>query len=254
MIEIRPKGEDGRDPDGVRVVSRGKSGGATRIWQGAALLLVSACAGYLLMPSRVGSKPNVDERQIATEQLDAQLAAALEAENAAAPKAAVAAPAGTAAPSGASLSARSVTPRRMPSKRPGDAPPEAEEEPELPIPADRLKDATMGEYIQALHDAGIYEGLGAFNPPGTSPPLEGVAVPPDFELPEGYVRHFQSTDDGQPIEPILMYHPDFDLIDANGNRVPMPADRVVPPEHVPPGMPVRQVQIPQPREPGDLAR
>jgi hypothetical protein len=252
MIDIEPRREGEPDPDGVRVVARAKSGGATRLWQGVALLLVSICAGYLLMPSRVASRPAVDERQIATEQLDSQLAAAMEAEKGVAPKVSI--PPGTTGPSGASLSTRAVTPRRLPSKRPGDAPPQQEEEPELPIPADRLKDATMGEYIQALHDAGIYEGLGAFNPPGTSPPLEGVVVPPDFELPEGYVRHFQTTDDGQPIDPILMYHPDFDLVDANGNVVPMPADRVVPPEHVPPGMPVHPVEIPQPREPGHLGR
>jgi len=33
----------------------------------------------------------------------------------------------------------------------------------------------MAEVIAALHGAGIYEGLGAFNPPGTSPPLQGTA-------------------------------------------------------------------------------
>jgi hypothetical protein len=255
MIEVRPRGTGGegeRDPDGVRIVARGKSGGATRVWQGAALLLVSACAGYLFMPSRVASKPNVDVRKIETERLDQQLAAAIEQEKAGTKTGLP--PAGS-APAVASPSTRSLTPRRSASQRPGDVKPdEVEEVPELPIPADRLKDATMGEYIQALHDAGIYEGIGAFNPPGTSPPLEGLAVPPDFELPEGYVRHHQTTDDGQSIEPILMYSPDYEFLDANGNPVPIPDNRVVPPEHAPPGMPVRQVQIPQPRPPGDLGR
>ena len=62
---------------------------------------------------------------------------------------------------------------------------------------------TMGEVIAGLHRAGVRTGLGAFNPPGTRPPLIGLAVPEDFELPAGYVRHHQATDDGQRIEAIL---------------------------------------------------
>ena len=78
---------------------------------------------------------------------------------------------------------------------------------------------TMGEVIAGLHKAGIRTGLGAFNPPGTSPPLVGLAVPEDYPLPEGYVRHFQATDDGQAIEPILMYSPDYEFLDAAGDAV-----------------------------------
>lgn len=105
---------------------------------------------------------------------------------------------------------------------------------------------TMAEVIAALHDAGIHDGLGAFNPPGTSPPLQGLVVPKDFELPEGYVRHHQVTDEGEPIEPILMFSPDFDFYDEAGNLVELPPDRVVPPELAPPDMPIVQVQIPSP--------
>ena len=119
---------------------------------------------------------------------------------------------------------------------------------------DGSREITAGEYIQALHDAGVYEGIGAFNPPGTSPPLEGLAVPPDFELPEGYVRHGQATDDGQAIEPILMFSPDYEFVDANGNPIPIPENRVVPPEYAPPGFPIRQIEIPPKRQPGDLSR
>ena len=131
---------------------------------------------------------------------------------------------------------------------------DTQEHSELLIPMDRLKDITAGEYIKALNDAGIYEGIGAFPPPGTSPPLEGLAVPEDYVLPEGYVRHYQSTDDGQPIHPILMYSPDYEFLDANGNPIAIPEDRVVPPEHAPPGLPGNIIDIPQPREPGDLSR
>ena len=105
---------------------------------------------------------------------------------------------------------------------------------------------TGAELIGALHDVGVRTGIGAFNPPGTSPPLEGLAVPADFELPEGYVRHHQSSDDGVSIEPILMFAPDFTLRDASGRPIAMPENRVVPPELAPPGLPLRRVRIPPP--------
>lgn len=102
---------------------------------------------------------------------------------------------------------------------------------------------TGAEVIEALQHAGVRTGLGAFNPPGTSPPLEGLAVPDDFDLPQGYVRHHQVTDGGVPIEPILMFSPDFTLYDAQGRAIPMPANRVVPPELAPPGLPPRRVRV-----------
>jgi hypothetical protein len=250
MIDLKPRGEPGsdRDPDGVRIVTReGATGGSTRLLQGLGLLAVAVCVGYFVTPRRVDHGPDVQPRAAAPGELTGEVAPAP-------PGAAVAAaakPADTKT-TGAAVSSRPLTPRRPATPRANpDAP---EEPPELPIPPDRLKDVTMGEYIQALHDAGIHEGIGAFNPPGTSPPLEGLAVPPDYQLPDGYVRHYQATDDGQAIEPILMYSPDFEFFDANGNRIEIPEDRVVPPEHAPPGLPVRIIDIPKPREPGDTAR
>lgn len=109
---------------------------------------------------------------------------------------------------------------------------------------------TMGEVIQRLHQAGITTGLGAFSPPGTRPPLVGLAVPEDFVLPEGYVRHYQATDDGQRIEPILMFAPDHEFFDAAHRPIAIPKDRVVPPELAPPGMPIRRIVIPAPVDPG----
>lgn len=109
---------------------------------------------------------------------------------------------------------------------------------------------TMAEVIDRLHQAGVYGGLGAFSPPGTRPPLIGLAVPEDFELPEGYVRHYQATDDGQRIEPILMYSPDHQFFDAANRPIAIPEDRVVPPELAPPGLPIRRIVIPAPTEPG----
>jgi hypothetical protein len=113
---------------------------------------------------------------------------------------------------------------------------------------------TMGEVIDRLHRAGVHSGLGAFPPPGTRPPLVGLAVPEDFPLPEGYVRHYQATDDGQRIEPILMYSPDYQFFDAGGRPIAIPDDRVVPPEHAPPGLPIRRIVIPAPAEPGGTGR
>jgi hypothetical protein len=139
------------------------------------------------------------------------------------------------------------------------SPPQYEQEPpeDFELPSQNSDDVatyisphdpvpTMSEVIAALHGAGIYDGLGAFNPPGTSPPLQGLVVPADFQLPEGYVRHHQVTDEGEPIEPILMFSPDFEFYDASGGPVKLPPDRVVPPELAPPGMPIVQVLIPSP--------
>lgn len=103
---------------------------------------------------------------------------------------------------------------------------------------------TGKQVIEALQQAGVRTGLGAFNPPGTSPPLQGLAVPEGYALPEGYVRHHQVTDEGVPIEPLLMFAPDFVLYDRKGRPIAMPPDRVVPPELAPPGMPLRPIRIP----------
>lgn len=112
----------------------------------------------------------------------------------------------------------------------------------------------MAEVIDRLHLAGVYTGLGAFAPPGTRPPLVGLAVPEDFVLPEGYVRHYQATDDGQRIEPILMFSPQHPLVDAAQRPIAVPLDRVVPPELAPPGLPIRRIVIPAPVEPGRPGR
>ena len=109
---------------------------------------------------------------------------------------------------------------------------------------------TMAEVINRLHQAGVHTGLGAFSPPGTRPPLVGLAVPEDFVLPEGYVRHYQATDDGQRIEPILMFSPDSQFLAPAHEAIALPKDRVVPPELAPPGLPIRRVVIPAPTEPG----
>ncbi len=108
---------------------------------------------------------------------------------------------------------------------------------------------TMPEVIARLRKAGVTGGLAAFSPPGTRPPLIGLAVPEDFVLPEGYVRHHQATDDGQRIEAILMFAPDRQFFDAANRPIAVPANRVVPPEFAPPGLPIRLIVLPKPIDP-----
>lgn len=92
-------------------------------------------------------------------------------------------------------------------------------------------------------------GIFVFPPPGTDPPKSGIVVPEGVELPPGYVRHYQATDDGEQLEAILMFHPDYEFVDAAGRPIAIPPDRVVPPELAPPGIPVRMLVVPEPREP-----
>jgi hypothetical protein len=92
--------------------------------------------------------------------------------------------------------------------------------------------------------AGETTGIAAFPPPGTSPIQLGLVVPRDFELPEGYVRHHQITDDGRRLDPILMFSPDREFVDADGQPVAIPEDGLVPEEMAPAGLPLRRLAMP----------
>ena len=141
--------------------------------------------------------------------------------------------------------------RQLPTRAPeGDADPTRD----LSSYVARGETPSMGEVIKRLHERGIYSGLGAFSPPGTSPPLVGLAVPEDFVLPKGYVRHHQATDDGQRIEAILMFAPDFQMLDAHNAPIEMPKNRVVPPQLAPPGLPIRRIVIPASTDPAHSGR
>jgi hypothetical protein len=109
---------------------------------------------------------------------------------------------------------------------------------------DGKKQLDAAPVIEALNAAGVHEGIAVFPPPGTDPPKSGVIVPDGWVLPEGYVRHYQSTDDGKALPPILMFHPDYEFTDEQGNPVAVPPDRVVPPELAPPGFPVKMLEVP----------
>lgn len=201
------------DGDGVRVIAKARTAGRSALpWALVALGVFGAVVAWRLLA------PGSPERPAAS--------------------AAVAEP--------AQADPGAATPRR-----PAVRPRQSVDEPANDDPNDLANyfrpgdpEPTGAELIGALHDVGIRTGIGAFNPPGTSPPLEGLAVPEDYELPEGYVRHHQSTDEGVAIEPILMFAPDFRLYDANGRPIALPDSRVVPPELAPPGLPPRRVRIP----------
>jgi hypothetical protein len=116
------------------------------------------------------------------------------------------------------------------------APPAAESPP--PSPAEQAEDEPAG----ALEGR---SGIDVFPAPGTKRIKPGIVVPDEFELPPGYVRHYQATDKGEMLQAILMFHPDYELVDEAGRPVPVPADRVVPPEMAPPGLAVEMLQIPE---------
>ena len=132
--------------------------------------------------------------------------------------------------------------------------PNGDQTPDLADYINQGEQPTMADVIQRLQQAGVHTGVAAFSPPGTRPPLVGLAVPEDFPLPDGYVRHHQATDDGQRIEAILMFSPDRQFVDAAGRPIAVPKDRVVPPELAPPGLPVRRIVIPAPIEPAGSRR
>ena len=86
--------------------------------------------------------------------------------------------------------------------------------------------------------------------PGTKPMKRGIVVPEDFELPPGFVRHYQSTDDGERVAAILMFHPDYAPKDESGQPIPLPENRVVPEQMAPRGMPIQMLQLPEGSEAG----
>lgn len=158
---------------------------------------------------------------------------------------ALAVPAGAAAPPAAATASPPAPTPQIPRMRD----PEGDQTPDIADFVNPGEVPSMAEVIARLRAAGVQGGLAAFNPPGTRPPLVGIAVADDVELPPGYVRHHQVTDDGQRIEPILMFAPDHPLLAAAGPAA-APQDRVVPPALAPAGLPIRHIVVPAPAAPG----
>lgn len=92
---------------------------------------------------------------------------------------------------------------------------------------------------------GEKSGLALFQP-GTKPIKVGLVVPDGFALPPGYVRHYQTLDDGRQLPAILMFHPDFRPTGEDGAPIEVPPDRIVPPELAPPELQQRWLEVPEP--------
>ena len=66
----------------------------------------------------------------------------------------------------------------------------------------------MNEVIERLRKRGIHYRSGCIQPARHPSAENWPGWPEGYPLPDGYVRHYQATDDGQRIEPILMFAPD----------------------------------------------
>ena len=132
--------------------------------------------------------------------------------------------------------------RTPPAPRPEVRPTTAQGTPEAP--------PTPQEVPAMAQDAapsGPAEGSNLYRP-GTKKLKQGIIVPEGFKLPPGYLRHYQSTDNGEGVKPILMFHPDYKPVDSKGQPVEIPESRVVPPELAPAGMPIEVLELPEGQE------
>jgi hypothetical protein len=123
-----------------------------------------------------------------------------------------------------------------------------------PPPAPAAEPPAKDDVPFTINDSKEPSGVQLFPPMGTKPIKRGIIVPDDFELPTGYVRHFQSTDNGERLPAILMFSPDYEWVDAAGRPLTIPPDRVVPPELAPPGLPIQILEPPASKAPPDERR
>ncbi len=234
------------DADGVRTV-RARAPRRLRVIAGIAIglpVLVALIAIVALRAAPIGTAAVAPPpARVAADDP----AAAPPDEEVAAPLAASAAPVPAVAPvlNGVAAAPRQavahedVVPRRSTAARAAPSPnPEDDERPNIDA-----RDA-----IPALIAEGEQGGITVFPLPGTKPIKEGLIVPDGVQLPEGYVRHYQATDDGQMLPPILMFHPDYEFTNDRGERIAVPENHVVPPELAPRGLEnAEKLQAPPPR-------
>jgi hypothetical protein len=199
------------DTDGVKVVE--VAGVRRGVWLLLLALLVAGAAGLLALRLALGS--GAPEADVARAQ-------------------AVVAAAPSAPPPTKAIAAPRAHPVRRSAAPPPPAPRAAAEPPPEVAPLPEFPDQPVDGP----------SGIALFPPLGTEPLKRGIRVPEDFELPEGYVRHHQATDDGEGLPAILMFHPDYEWLDENGDAIALPEDRIVPPELAPPGMPIELLELP----------
>lgn len=203
------------DRDGITVTSTGK------VRSGVWLLVAALALVAVILVSVIG--PSFSERPtVAAPQPDERVAASGAQSRAKAPS--ERRPRETGAGERPQLPAQEQ--RRAPDRDADDA-----------IPAEGGTDG-------AEADSEGPSGIELFPPPGTDPVKPGIVVPDDFELPVGFVRHYQTTDNGKQLPPILMFHPDYQPVDANGEKIALPEDRVVPPDLAPPGLAHEMLDVP----------
>jgi hypothetical protein len=240
------KDRDRVDPDGVRLVARADGRRVRLLAVGsmiaaAAVVLASAVAVLVIRregpgaarvpaeePARIAATPIVPPRPSAARPVVIARGAAGDASGTPA----------TAAPRDRGPAPATTRP---------DATRDAASPPPVPDPAGRDGALTnlARDLVENLRATGATGGIAVFPPKGTDPIKVGIVVPDDYELPEGYVRYHQVTDDGRRLPPILLFSPDYQFVDADGRAAALPKDGVVPPEMAPPGLPVRMLEIPE---------
>jgi hypothetical protein len=225
---MRPA-DDGRDADGVRVVRRASGASTYRLIAIAIAvpILVTIVAVAVIRRSPTAPRPVAPEPAVAA-------MAVAEGEHA---------PGAPAAPT-VIRSPERVVPRRVAAPLAQD--PGATDATPTPKPEKPGREIDAADAIVMLREEGIHDGIAAFGIPGSHPPKSGILVPEEFELPEGFVRHYQSTDDGEQLPAILMFHPDYEFVNEAGQVVKLPEDGIVPPEMAPPGLKTDQVlEVPE---------
>lgn len=225
--------QDRRDADGVHVERRG-SGALWLIGLALAVPVVLTVAAVVFI-RRSAPEPSAPGQAVAVET---DTPAALVAAAPAAPT--------------AMRSPDRVVPRRVAAPLVVDA--AGSGATPTPAPEKPRREIDAADAIVALREEGIHDGIAAFGIPGSNPPKAGIIVPEELELPEGYVRHYQSTDDGEQLPAILMFHPDYEFVNEAGEVVKLPEDGVVRPEMAPPGIDTKQVLVVPERKGGEPIR
>ncbi len=212
------------DSDGVRIHKN--PGVRTSVW------LLTLAMGLVGVAVFMVVRPVLDRRSDDVARADSGAISATGPRRGGPPPAGRSRPASAArlAAPAAPIQNADLTPRGEEGDVPGDVEPSDAAAPAAPNEADAASEERTG--------------IALFPPPGTEPIKSGVVVPEDFELPPGYVRHYQATDDGHRVPAILMFHPDYAPVDDHGAPIPLPADRIVPPEMAPAGMPVQMLEVP----------
>jgi hypothetical protein len=230
---IRTKG------DGIRVIDHGKGPDRRALWAIAALIVVLLAMVWGRISGGSPTGPVPDETAALPGKEQSEERQRRQASVRPAKPVTARAPVTAREPAAASAPLLDEATRKRLVDGTAETAPERSEEEKL------QQEKTARELLSAAVAAGENIGIAAFPPPGTDPIKVGLVVPRNFELPEGFLRHHQITDDGRRLEPILMFSPDYEFVDADGKPVAVPEDGIVPEEMAPPGLPLRVLAVPK---------